>query len=219
MSKLLTADLILQKTKASNLESVKNLNLWGNDIDDVRIVREMANLEVLSLSVNRINSLKAFQHCKKLSELYLRKNLISDLSELKYLQNLPNLKVLWLWDNPCAELARYRETVLAYLPNLVKLDNQVVTTEEKQSASKIEIPRNRSGPNEENTKKEELKREKDSNVAKEPSSRLHRVKRENSVTNRNENILTAILALIRELDENKLELVKKEIEKKLGDRV
>ena len=58
MSKPLTADLILQRTKAGNLESVKNLNLWGNDIDDVRILKEMPNLEVLSLSVNKIATLK-----------------------------------------------------------------------------------------------------------------------------------------------------------------
>ena len=54
MSKPLTAELICMKTKASNLESVKNLNLWGNEIDDVRIVKDMPNLEVLSLSVNKI---------------------------------------------------------------------------------------------------------------------------------------------------------------------
>ena len=32
--------------KAGSLDAVKNLNLWGNDIDDLRIFREMPNLEV-----------------------------------------------------------------------------------------------------------------------------------------------------------------------------
>lgn len=94
MSKALTADVILLRTKAGTLENVKNLNLWGNDIDDVSIVRDMPNLEVLSLSVNKITTLKHFGYCRKLTELYLRKNLISDLNEIRYLQDLPSLKVL-----------------------------------------------------------------------------------------------------------------------------
>jgi len=31
--------------------------------------------------------------------------LISDLLEVKYLTHCPNLKVLWLWDNPISEHA------------------------------------------------------------------------------------------------------------------
>jgi len=205
MSKPLTSELILQKTKASSLDCVKNLNLWGNEVDDVRIVREMPNLEVLSLSVNKISSLKPFQYCKKLSELYLRKNLISDLSELKYLQGLGSLKVLWLWDNPCAEQPRYRETVLAYLPNLVKLDNQAVSPEEKQAASKMEV------------KSRVVVEEIPKKENKEHSSRPNRVRRGDAVnSNRNENLLMAVLALVKELSEDKLEIVKKEVERKLG---
>lgn len=207
MSNPLTAELILQKTKATSLDSIKNLNLWGNEIDDVRIVREMPNLEVLSLSVNKISSLKPFQYCKKLSELYLRKNLISDLSELKYIQGLPSLKVLWLWDNPCAEQPKYRETVIAHLPNLVKLDNQAVSPEDKQAASKVEI-KNKAVV-EENSKKENL-------PVREHSGRPNRVKREVVNTNRNENLLMAVLALVKELGESKLEIVKKEVERRLG---
>lgn len=45
----------------------------------------MPNLEICSLSLNKINSLKDFATQKKLAELYLRKNLIADLSETKYL--------------------------------------------------------------------------------------------------------------------------------------
>ena len=39
-------------------------------------------VEVLSLSVNRITSLKQFAACPSLEELYLRKNEIADLSEV-----------------------------------------------------------------------------------------------------------------------------------------
>lgn len=39
-----------------------------------------------------------------IKELYLRKNAISDLREIRYLMKLPVLKVLWLHDNPCAQV-------------------------------------------------------------------------------------------------------------------
>ena len=36
---------------------------------------------------------------------------------------LPDLKVLWLADNPITELSGYRQSVLEILPHLSKLDN------------------------------------------------------------------------------------------------
>ena len=103
MGKPLTAELVINKTKTESLHLVKNLNLWGNDIDDLKVLKQMPSLEVLSLSVNKIATLKDFSCCARLQELYLRKNNITDISEIRFLANLPNLRVLWLWDNPCAE--------------------------------------------------------------------------------------------------------------------
>ena len=79
-------------------------------------------------SVNDISSLEDFAFCTALEELYLRKNNISDLTQLCHLQDLPNLTVLWLSENPCAQLPDYRATVLRILPNLKKLDNIGITT-------------------------------------------------------------------------------------------
>jgi Leucine-rich repeat (LRR) protein len=42
-------------------------------------------VEILSLSLNKITTLRDFANCPKLTELYLRKNLIADLGEIKYL--------------------------------------------------------------------------------------------------------------------------------------
>lgn len=64
----------------------------------------MPSLEVVSLSVNRISTLKYFSTCSKLQELYLRKNNVLDLKEIRYLVKLPALRVLWLHDNPCAQV-------------------------------------------------------------------------------------------------------------------
>lgn len=72
-------------------------------------------------------------------ELYLRKNCITDLREIRHLIKLPSLKVLWLHDNPCATVDNYREIVIHHLPNLVKLDNNIITPEEKQEAQKAQF--------------------------------------------------------------------------------
>lgn len=79
-----------------------------------------------SLSANQIFSLEHIANCPNLTELYLRRNDIQNLSELRHLKNLTCLKVLWLAENPCCETDRvkYRLTVLRTLPGLHKLDNQ-----------------------------------------------------------------------------------------------
>ncbi|RMX54089.1 hypothetical protein pdam_00014826 [Pocillopora damicornis] len=96
----------------------------------------MPNVEVLSLSVNNISSLEDFAHCPRLRELYLRKNNIEDISEIGCLKNLPKLRVLWLSDNPCANVEHYRMTVLKNLPKLTKLDTVVVEESEVEEAAK-----------------------------------------------------------------------------------
>jgi Leucine-rich repeat (LRR) protein len=58
MSKALTLELIHMKTKTNRIDGIKNLNLWGNDLDDISIVNQMPALEVLSLSVNNISTLR-----------------------------------------------------------------------------------------------------------------------------------------------------------------
>jgi Leucine-rich repeat (LRR) protein len=48
-------------------------------------MNNLPNVEVVSLSVNRISSLKDFQNCQNLRELYVRKNEIIDYHEVDYL--------------------------------------------------------------------------------------------------------------------------------------
>ncbi len=133
---VLTENLVLSKARTDSLLHVKNLNLWGNDLTDVSILQRLPNVEVLSLSVNRISSLHDFQYCmecslrksntdqgSKLTELYLRKNEISNLEEVQFISSLKYLKVLWLSDNPCADKKDYRLYVIKVVPGLTKLDN------------------------------------------------------------------------------------------------
>nr|XP_045602290.1 uncharacterized protein LOC123760612 isoform X6 [Procambarus clarkii] len=136
----LTEDMVVARSKGSDLHNVRKLNCWGSELSDVSVVRKLENVEVLSLSVNRISTLADFQHCPNLQELYIRKNNIADINEILYLRQLPKLKSLWLADNPCAEFEQYRLTVLRALPHLQKLDNVAVDSEEVQQAMVCGVP-------------------------------------------------------------------------------
>lgn len=133
-SSVLSRELILARCKTDNLKFLNKLNLWGVGFEDVSILNQMPNIEVLALSINKISTLKDFQNLIKLQELYIRRNNIKNLAEIKYLQRLPNLHTLWLSENPCADHPNYREYVIAHLPNLQKLDNKEVTADERSRA-------------------------------------------------------------------------------------
>jgi len=132
----LSEDMIVARTRVSDMNHVKKLNCWGAELEDISVIRKLSNVEVLSLSVNAISTLSDIQFCRNLQELYIRKNQIPDISEICWLRDLPRLKNLWLEENPCAEGSPelYRMTVIKNLPHLQKLDNVAVTPEEMAEA-------------------------------------------------------------------------------------
>uniref|UniRef100_A0A182RVZ6 U2A'/phosphoprotein 32 family A C-terminal domain-containing protein n=1 Tax=Anopheles funestus TaxID=62324 RepID=A0A182RVZ6_ANOFN len=137
----LTEEMVIARSKQSDLAAIKKLNCWGSELSDVSIIRRMRGVEVLAFSVNRISTLADFENCINLQELYLRKNNLTDIDELVYLQNLPKLKYLWLEENPLVDNAgpSYRQIVLRALPNLKKLDNVDVTPEEVAEAMRAPV--------------------------------------------------------------------------------
>lgn len=94
----------------------------------------MEGLQVLSLAVNKIESLKDVMNCRNLTELYMRKNLIKNLYEIKYLKNLRKLKILSLAENPMSSHPQYRLFCINQVPSLEKLDDVYVTSAEKDLA-------------------------------------------------------------------------------------
>ena len=136
MSKKLSRELIAQKVKSDRIESIRNLNLWGSNIEDISIIEEMPSLEIVSLSVNKIRTLRPFANLQNLRELYLRQNLISNLNEIKHLTECQNLSVLWLSQNPICDNPNYRAVVICVLPQLQKLDDIAITDEERDKAEK-----------------------------------------------------------------------------------
>jgi Leucine-rich repeat (LRR) protein len=62
------------------IASLFAVNLWGQDLSDVSVLSQMPNVEVLSLSVNQISTLRDFRNCTRLQELYMRKNQVRESS-------------------------------------------------------------------------------------------------------------------------------------------
>ncbi|BES87989.1 LRRcap [Nesidiocoris tenuis] len=131
---VLTEEMVFARTKTNNLSAITKLNCWGSQLSDVKLLRRMTNVQVLSLSVNNIESLEDMQYCTKLQDLFVRKNNITDLNEVCYLKDLAHLRNLWLGDNPCANEEGYRLAVIKALPNLTKLDNMAVEQSEYDNA-------------------------------------------------------------------------------------
>ena len=136
MSKKLTRELIAQKAKSDRLESIKKLNLWGSNLEDISIISEMPSLEIVSLSVNKIRTLKPFANLQNLKELYLRNNSISNLNEIKHLTECDNLTKLWLKENPICNNPNYRDVIICVLPQVQNLDDIEITEEERERAEK-----------------------------------------------------------------------------------
>ena len=223
----LTEELVLQRTKAKSLGEVRSLNMWGQDISDVEILLRMPNVEVLSLSVNGIRSLRSFGQCHRLRELYLRKNDVTNLADIQHLSGIKCLKILWLSDNPCAETPDYRATVIQYLPNLEKLDNVDIADSERLSANAVALALPRL---EDSLEREPSPAVLDEVVAQtpvvqqepEPAERETKsitnevAKVAKQVGNASPNVLYAVIALLEELDEDSLRIVKAEVDSKLS---
>ena len=134
MIKILTLETIMLRTKNDKINSLTKLNLWGNDLEDVSCIINVPNLEVISLAVNKINTLKPFSRLNSLKELYLRQNRISNLSEINFLKNCKRLTILSLSQNPVCESNNYRKKVIQMLPQILKLDDKAISIEERNSA-------------------------------------------------------------------------------------
>lgn len=94
-------------------------------------------MEIVSLSLNKITTLRDFASCPNITEIYLRKNNICDLKEIANLQRLTRLRVLWLSHNPCADHPFYRAYTIRTIPSLMKLDNAEVTSQERDQANAL----------------------------------------------------------------------------------
>ena len=136
MSKQLTTQMIFKRAKGiSDLSLIKQLNFWGQSLSDISILSECISLESATFSANYITSLRCFKGMYNLRELSLAKNNISDFNELSYLSTCRNLSKLWLKDNPISKAWDYRIQVIRFIPNLIILDDEPITQDEREMAN------------------------------------------------------------------------------------
>lgn len=132
---VLTEEKIISMTGKELSAEVTKINCFAMGIKSICSLKSFTSLEIVSLSLNSLSSLAEFEQCVALKELYIRKNSISDLSEIRFLKKLPLLSVLFLADNPCCETTNYRVKVIRTLENLRKLDTDIIHTSERHDAS------------------------------------------------------------------------------------
>ena len=137
---MLTKEIIEKKYPGKKLEKIKYLNLWGEDLENVDIISQMKSLKVVSLSANKISSLKPFEKLDNLKELYIRNNNISNIDEIDYLKDNANLKSLWMSDNPVSKNEKeFKKAIIEKLPNLTTLDNTPIPEIKKDIDKKKDI--------------------------------------------------------------------------------
>ncbi len=54
------------KLKSNDLTQLKNVNLCLFEIDNLAVLRDLPNLEIVSLSHNKVSTLKDLSFCSKL---------------------------------------------------------------------------------------------------------------------------------------------------------
>ena len=153
----LTREMIVKKTQNYNLSTITQLNMWGQYLQNISIIREMTSLKSVTFSKNQIKTLKDFQNLINLKQLSLQDNLISDFRELKYLSSCTQLRELWLGQNPISSKPGYRYIVIGYLPFLSKLDNIEINDEDREGASQIQEFENRENKQKNNFNNDFLK--------------------------------------------------------------
>jgi hypothetical protein len=135
METALTMNLVLQKTKNGSADGVRKLNVCGAQLNGIDVLAQFPNLEVCSLSVNDVYDLSVFGSVQNITELYMRRNNVSDFSNILHLAGLRHMRVLSLTENPVAQHPDYRSFVIACLPQLQKLDADDISADERAAAS------------------------------------------------------------------------------------
>ncbi|KAK4468604.1 hypothetical protein MN116_007795 [Schistosoma mekongi] len=144
----LSSNLIMLRSRGENIQFITKLNLWGLKLKNVSMLKCMPNLKIINMSSNCLQSLESFTTCLNLCELYLRNNHIVNINEVGHLKYLNKLEKLWLNGNLCCDYfknydknntiqcnnasIRYRCTVIRNLQRLIHLDQEDITSEERE---------------------------------------------------------------------------------------
>ncbi|KAM8977841.1 leucine-rich repeat-containing protein 23 isoform X1 [Sarcophilus harrisii] len=128
----------LESTLGLELPKLKSLYLAQNQLKKIEGIENLQQLSTLHLRDNKISELDGFSsEMKLLQYLNLRGNLVTNMSELIKLKDLPQLRALILLENPCTDETDYRQEALVHLPQLERLDKEFYEEEERAEADEI----------------------------------------------------------------------------------
>lgn len=126
----------------TGMQKLRILSLGRNQIKKIEKLDDVRDtLEELWMSYNLITSLDGLQGLINLTTLYLSNNKIKDWNELDKIAGLANLKDILLYNNPIyADLSpqECRLNVLRHLPQIVKIDGELVKPSERAEAKEAE---------------------------------------------------------------------------------
>jgi len=134
------ANNLLEKLSGLEKLPLTYLDLSNNKIRRVENIGTLKDLQIFDLSYNSIRSLRGIQSHDLLHTLKLSNNELIDLSEVRYIRDLPLLRVLDLSLNPIQNLPDYRLSILLRIPSLIELDNDIVSPEEKVASQNLYQP-------------------------------------------------------------------------------
>ncbi|XP_038055233.1 leucine-rich repeat-containing protein 51-like [Patiria miniata] len=122
-------------TQTVKLNNNQLSEMAGLDVTFEKIVESPEEMTWLDLSFNDFSKIDPLLlQYTKLKVLYLHGNNISNLSEVDKLAGLPNLIALTLHGNPLEDQKGYRQSLVAKLPQLKKIDFSSITKSDRQNA-------------------------------------------------------------------------------------
>ncbi|XP_074067789.1 centriolin isoform X2 [Macrotis lagotis] len=132
----LSYNLIGKIEKLDKHLKLRELNLSYNKIRKIEGLEHMQNLQKLNLEGNEIDHIPLWfgKKLKSLRVLNLKSNQLSSLQEVSKLKSLSDLSSLVLEGNPVAELPHYHLYTIFHLRSLESLDNQPVTSRDRQES-------------------------------------------------------------------------------------
>lgn len=123
----------------AGMKKLRILSLGRNQIKKIEKLDDLADtLEELWMSYNLVSSLDGLTSLTKLQVLYMSNNNIKSWGELDKLAGLPELRDILFVGNPIYEgLSReeQRIEVLKKLPNVAKIDGDMVKPSEREEAA------------------------------------------------------------------------------------
>jgi len=126
----------------NGMKALRVLSVGRNMIKKIEKLDEVAEtLQELWMSYNQVSSLDGLQGLSNLTTLYISNNNIKSWSELDKIAGLANLKDVLLVGNPIYDSFSSKEEqrieVLRHLPNLAKIDGDMVKPAERDRAQGV----------------------------------------------------------------------------------